>query len=116
MAFAIWYNRQDATQFAAEFSRSDLPPADRNFAQSVWTAGLNTWNSAPVETDYHAGGDPDCRRIVIDGKHQGQTITLQQFRDFLYRQAALGGPGAGYLQALADDMNNGSDGAQEPYP
>jgi hypothetical protein len=116
MAFAIWYNRQDVTPIAAEFTRSDLPNADRAFAQSVWNAGLNGWNTAPVETDYHAGGDPDCRRIVIDGKHQGQTITLAEFRDFLYRYGESGGPGAAYLTNLADDMNNGSDGAQEPYP
>jgi hypothetical protein len=117
MAFAIWYNRQDLTPIAAEYTRQDLPNADRAFANSLWGAGLNQWNSAPVETDpFHSGGDPDCRRIVIDGRHQGQTITLAQFRDFLYRQAALQGPGADYLRNLADDMFPGGSGAQEPYP
>lgn len=114
MAFALWYNRGDLTPIAAEYTRQDLPAADRQFAQSCWQAGLNTWNSAPVETDpFHSGNDPDCRRVVVDGKHQGQTITLQQFRDFLYRQSAL--PGAIYLAALADDMGYPS-GAMEPWP
>lgn len=114
MAFAIWYNRQDVTPIAAEFTRQDLPAADRSFAQSCWSAGLSGWNTAPIETDpFHAMGDTDCRRIVIDGKHQGKTITLQQFRDFLYRQSTQ--PGAQYLYALAEDMG-GLSGAQEPYP
>lgn len=116
MAFAIWYNREDLTPIAAEFTRTDLSPQDRSFANSVWGAGGNTWNTAPIETDpFHAGGDPDCRRVVIDGKHQGQTITLAQFRDFLYRMAASQA-GAHYLKNLADDMFSGGSGAQEPYP
>lgn len=114
MAFAIWYNRSDVTPIAAEFTRQDLANADRAFAQSCWNAGLSGWNTAPIETDpFHANGDPDCRRIVVNGKHQGQTITLAQFRAFLYRQSAL--PGAEYLAALADDMG-GASGAMEPWP
>lgn len=117
MAFAIWYNREDLTPIAAEFTRQDLSPADKGFANSVWGAGGSAWNTAPVETDpLHAGGDPDCRRLVIDGNHKGSPITLQQFRDFLYRQSALQGPGADYLRNLADDMFNGGSGAQEPWP
>jgi hypothetical protein len=114
MAFAIWYNRMDLTPIAAEFTRSDLPQGDRNFATACWNSGLNIWNSAPVETDpFHSGGDPDCRRLVIDGKSQGQTITLAQFRDFLYRYADA--VGAAYLRNIADDMGNPS-GAMEPWP
>ena len=116
MPFAIWYNREDLTPIAAEFTRQDLSPQDRSFANSVWGAGGTTWNTAPIETDpFRTGGDLDCRRLVISGKHQGQSITLQQFRDFLYRQAASQ-PGADYLKNLADDMVNGGSGAQEPWP
>jgi hypothetical protein len=112
MAFAIFYNREDATRIAAEFTRSDLPPADRNFAMSCWNAGLSQWN---VENPDTRPDEPptDANVIVIDGKHQGQTITLQQFRDFLYRYSAASG--ASYLSALADDMGRKS-GAEEPWP
>jgi len=114
MSFAIWYNRQDLTPIAAEFTRQDLSPADRAYAQSLWNAGLSGWNTAPVETDpFHSGNDPDCRRIVINGKHQGKTLTLADFRAFLYRQSLL--PGAEYLDALANDMG-GASGAMEPWP
>lgn len=114
MAFAIWYNREDLTPIAAELTRQDLAPADRAFASSVWNAGGSGWNTAPIETDpFHSGGDADCRRLVIDGKHQGKTITLAQFRDFLYRMSL--NPGAEYLAALADDMG-GASGAIEPWP
>lgn len=114
MAFAIWFNRQDVTPIAAEFARADLPIGDKAFAQSCWKAGLDTWNTAPIETDpYHSGNDPDCRRIVIDGAHQGQPITLQQFREFLTRMSL--NPGAEYLHALAREML-GDSAAMEPWP
>ena len=112
MAFAIFYNREDATRIAAEFTRADLPNADKSFAQSCWNAGLNTWNVDNPDT--RPSEQPtDANRVVVDGKHQGKTITLQEFRDFLYRYSVA--PGAIYLAALADDMG-GLSGAQEPWP
>lgn len=112
MAFALFYNREDATRIAAEFTRSDLPNADKSFAQSCWNAGLNTWNQ--VNPDPRPEEQPtDANMVVINGKHQGATITLQQFRDFLYRYASQ--PGAAYLGNLADDMG-GKSGAEEPWP
>ena len=114
MAFAIFYNREDATRIAAEFTRADLPQADKAFAQSCWSAGLDTWNQdnpAPPEHDGPPNGDANI--VIISGKHQGSTITLQQFRDFLYRYAD--NAGAEYLRALANDMG-GWSGAVEPWP
>lgn len=114
MAFAIFYNREDLTPIAAEFSRSDLPTADRAFAQSCWSAGLNTWSQdipAPPEHDGPPVGDASM--IVVNGNHKGQPITLTQFRDFLYRYAVT--PNTAYLAALADDMSRFS-GAVEPWP
>lgn len=114
MAFAIFYNREDATRIAAEFTRADLPNADRAFALSCWNAGLNTWNQfnpAPPNHDGPPNGDANI--IVVNGKHQGKDITLAQFRAFLYRYADAAG--AEYLRALADDMG-GYSGAVEPWP
>lgn len=113
MAFAIFYNREDATRIAAEFTRSSLPQADKSFAQSVWNAGLNTWDRFNPDPRPGQPQPNDANIIIIDGKHQGQTITLQQFRAFLYRYSTE--PGAIYLAALADDMG-GSSGAVEPWP
>ena len=112
MAFAIFYNREDVTRIAAEFTRADLPQADRSFATSCWNAGLNTWNQ--VNPDPRPEEQPtDANMIVVNGKHQGKDITLQQFRDFLYRYSVS--VGAAYLAALAGDMG-GKSGAEEPWP
>ena len=113
MAFAIFYNREDATRIAAEYTRANLPQGDKQFALSCWNSGLNTWDLFNPDPRPGQPQPNDANIIVIDGKHQGQTITLQQFRDFLYRYSTL--PGAEYLAALADDMG-GSSGAQEPWP
>lgn len=112
MAFAIFYNREDATRIAAEFTRADLPNQDKSFALSCWNAGLNTWNQ--FNPDTRPEEQPtDANMIVVSGKHQGKEITLQQFRDFLYRYSVSAG--AAYLAALADDMSRKS-GAEEPWP
>lgn len=112
MAFAIFYNREDVTRIAAEFTRADLPTGDKAFAASCWNAGLNTWNQ--YNPDPRPEEQPtDANMIVVNGKHQGKTITLQQFRDFLYRYSSA--IGAEYLAALADDMA-GKSGAEEPWP
>jgi len=114
MTFAIFYNREDATRIAAEFTRESLPQADKQFALSCWNAGLNTWdqfNPAPPDHDGPPNGDANV--IVISGNHKGQPITLQQFRDFLYRYSTEAG--AICLAALADDMG-GTSGAVEPWP
>lgn len=112
MAFAIFYNREDATRIAAEFTRADLPNQDRAFATSCWNAGLSTWNQE--NPDPRPEEQPtDANIIIINGKHQGQTITLLQFREFLMRYSTQ--PGAIYLASLADDMSRKS-GAEEPWP
>ena len=112
MAFAIFYNREDATRIAAEFTRADLPNADKSFALSCWNAGLNTWNQ--FNPDTRPEQQPtDANVVVVNGKHQGKTITLQEFRNFLYRYSTANG--AEYLAALADDMG-GISGAEEPWP
>lgn len=112
MAFAIFYNREDVTRIIAEFQRSDIPNQDRNFAASVWNAGLNTWSTAAP--DPRPEEQPtDALMVVVDGKHQGSTITLQQFRDFLFKWGQQ--PGAEYLLAIYDDLG-GKSGAEEPWP
>ncbi len=117
MAFAIFYNREDATRIAAEFSRSDLKGQDKSLASAVWNGGLKNWNSAPFASSDanaapHADGDPDCRFIVVTG------VALADFIAFLRRMSA--NAGAEYLAALADDMscytNPACAGAVEPWP
>ena len=113
MAFAIFYNREDATRIAAEFTRADLPNQDRQFAQRCWNGGLNTWNLFAPDPRPGQPQPNDANIIVVNATQGGQPITLQQFRDFLYRYSAE--VGAEYLAALADDMA-GSSGAVEPWP
>jgi hypothetical protein len=113
MAFAVFYNREDITRIVAEFQRTDIPSGDRNFAASVWNAGLNTWSSAPPDPRPEEPQPNDALIVVVDGKHQGQTITLQQFRDFLFKWGQT--PGSEYLLAIYDDLSRKS-GAEEPWP
>jgi hypothetical protein len=112
MAFAVFYNRADITRIVAEFQRTDIPSQDRNFALSVWNAGLNTWATAPADTRPEEQ-PTDATVVIVNGKHQGQTITLQQFRDFLFKWGQQ--PGAEYLLAIYDDLSRKS-GAEEPWP
>ena len=119
MAFAIFYNREDLTPIAAELTRQDLSNNDRRFAQAIWQGGASGWNTAPlapreyqcVQTPEGERCDDDIRILVIDAQVQGQPVTLQQTRDFLYRQSSL--PGGIYLAGLADDMGRT---AVEPWP
>lgn len=121
MAFAVFYNRADLTPIAAEFTRSSLGTQDKAFALSCWQSGLSGWDTAPlapeayrcVQTPQGQICDEDCRMVIIDGKHKGQTITLAQFVDFMYRMSVL--PGGEYLGGLADDMASGA-GAKDPWP
>ena len=114
MAFAVFYNRADLTPIAAELTRVDLSPADRQFAQSCWQGGISGWNTAPLAPADHAGGDPDCRIVVVNATHKGSTVTLLQFREWLIK-IGTANPGAQYLITLADDMSRWS-GAVEPWP
>lgn len=121
MAFAIFYNDADLAGLASGLTRQDIPQADKSFASACWNAGVNGYATAPLAPDAYrcvdtpSGQvcDPNCRIIVIDGKHQGKTITLADFRAALYRLAtSLQSP---ILAALADDMG-GAQGAKDPWP
>lgn len=122
MAFAIFYEDSDITSIAANINGNLFPSnADRQLAKAFWDAGLSTWQMAPLGqiSTCNPGEPPNplSRRIVINGTFQGQPLTLQRFRDLLYRIAAQATlPEASrYLRALADDMG-GASGACEPYP
>lgn len=114
MAFAIFYNLADLAELQAGLNRQDIQPnADRQLALAFWNAGINGYATAPLAPEPYRSGDADCRIIVVDGKHQGQTLTLAMLRALLYRQAGpLGFP---ILAALADDMG-GVSGAKDPWP
>lgn len=122
MAFAIFYNLDDLAGLQSGLTRQDIQPtADRQLAQSFWNAGLNGYASAPLAPDAYrcvntpSGQvcDPNCRIVVVNGRHQGQDLTLAQLRALLYRQA---GPlNVPILTALADDMA-GIQGAKDPWP
>lgn len=129
MAFAIFFDRQDWTPLAAEVTRDDIPPGDKGFAQSCWNNGLSDWSSAPDAPEPWQsvnGIDPIAdpanalKIVVIDGKHQGQTITRLQFCDFLRRCSTLSGPSAYYLDNLADAIMPNFEGittfSKEPWP
>lgn len=122
MAFAIYYEQSDLAAIAANVNGLQFPSnADRNLAKAFWDAGLKNWQTAPlgVVSVCNPGEPPNplsCQ-LVISGNYQGQPLTLQQFRDLLYRIAAMNGVAEAvrYIRALADDMG-GASGACEPYP
>jgi hypothetical protein len=121
MAFAVFYNLLDLQDATAGLNRQDIPTGDKALAQAIWNAGFSGYATAPlapddrrcVDTPDGRICDPDCRIVVIDGKYQGKTITLQQLRDLLNRIADT--TGVNYLRALSNDMG-GYQGAAEPWP
>jgi hypothetical protein len=123
MAFAIFYNRQDLTPLAAEISNANIiaTNAEKTLANKIWQGGLNNWSTAPTalsnpdpRVQAKAGGDPDCRYVVITATQQGQPVTAADFRTLLYSVASKN-PGAGYLVAIANDMA-GEDAIADPWP
>lgn len=121
MAFAVFYNLADLDQLRDQITRQDIPQADRSFAQACWNAGVSGYATAPLAPEEYRCTmtplgylcDDDMRIVVVDGKHQGKTILLADFRALLYRLAvAFNTP---ILSALADDMA-GASGAKEPWP
>lgn len=121
MAFAIFYNIADLNGLRDGITNPLIPQADKGLALSCWNAGVSGFATAPLTPNQFrcvmtpAGQvcDPNCRIVVVDGKHTGQTITLAQFRALLVRLAvSLQSP---ILDALADDMSR-SSGAVEPWP
>jgi hypothetical protein len=104
-------------------NRQDIPTADKALAMSLWNAGLSGYATAPLApedrrcvTNTATGEylcDNDCRIVVVDGKHQGKTLVLEDLRALLRRIAA--NTGVTYLASLANDMG-GYQGAAEPWP
>lgn len=121
MAFAVFYNLSDLQAAVDGLNRQDIPQADRALAQAFWNAGLSGYATAPlapedrrcVDSPLGRICDNDCRIVVVDGKYQGKTLTLQQLRDLLVRIAVTAN--VPYLRSLSNDMG-GYQGAAEPWP
>jgi hypothetical protein len=112
MAFALFYNRQDASQIAAEITRSDLSTSDKNLAQKLWNGGLKNWSSAPVapvNSPYFGEGVPDNPTLMIVVNAVG--VSKQNLIDWLNRLAPTSG--CYYLGAIAADV---AVSAVEPWP
>lgn len=110
---ALFYNRQDASQIAAEATRVDLSGADKTFAQRLWNGGLKDWSSAPVapaNSPYFgegvAAGSPTLMFVV-----SGTGVTKQAISDWLRRLASTSA--SYYLEAIAVDLLTS---AVEPWP
>lgn len=136
--FAIFYKPSDVDAIAAWATNPNLPQGLRQYANRLWNAGLNQWAVAPQAAQTEAEActiipfepvpgqidpdktwsqlpdgrwlvcDPTIRRIVISGPQvsKAQTVTW-------LRQVAAADPGAVYMAALADDVEQT---AVEPYP
>jgi hypothetical protein len=121
MAFAVFYNLSDLQAAIDGLNRQDIPAADKALAMSLWSAGLSGYATAPlapedrrcVDSPLGRFCDDDCRIVVVDGKHQGKTLVLEDLRALLRRIAT--NTGVTYLNALANDMG-GYQGAAEPWP
>lgn len=114
--FAIFYNREDLTPIAAEMTNVNLSAQDRNTANRYWVAGVRDWASAPlapveqrcVDTPMGQMCDDDMRIVVIDGNQVSKAGLIA-----LLRKVGNTYPGARYMIAIADDMENT---AIEPWP
>jgi hypothetical protein len=112
MAFAIYYNLADLTPLVAlAQAQASFTNAEKQLAGKIWNGGLRDWDKASNlvgASDPHAGGDPDCRRVVINA----QGVTLADFIG-LCRTVGNRVPGAIFLDAIASDLQTT---AVEPWP
>jgi len=111
MAFAIFFEPEDASQIAGSINAATLPVTIRNEARKYWNGGLKDWATAPVGT---FPGDeascPLCRTLIIDGPG----LTLAGLRQVMLDIAAFLGTDAGwYLATLSREM--GQTG-RDPWP
>lgn len=112
MAFALFYNRQDASMLAAEATRSDLSTTDKNYAQKLWNGGVKNWSSAPLapaNSPFFGEGGADNPTLMVVVSSSG--VTKQSLVDWLRKLAPTSG--CYYLAGLADDV---SLTAVEPWP
>lgn len=113
MAFAIFFEPEDASQIAGSINAQSLPTALKNEARKYWNGGLKNWATAPVGT---FPGDelscPLCRTLVMDGPG----LTLAGFITLCREVGAFIGSGtvAGhYLEKLATEM---TQTGRDPWP
>ena len=113
MSFALFYNRQDASQVAAEVGRPDLSAGDRTLANALWNGGFKNWATAavaPSNSPYFgegvAAGNPTLIFICTSN-----SITKAQLVNLLNRLAATSA--SYYLANIAADI---ALTAIEPWP
>ena len=109
MAFAIYYNDEDASTISGSLNRSDLTQAEAQMARKIWNGGLKNWSTAPFSLC--TCDDPNTypvtsRRIVIDA----QGVVKQDLVNLLNSIGNRLGPGiGGYLTTLALDVQRCAD-------
>lgn len=112
MAFAIFFEPEDAAKIAGSIDAASLPIGLKNEGRRYWNAGLKDWATAPVGAPPGDTSCPLCRTIVMDAPG----CTLTGFIVLCRQVGAFIGSGtvAGhYLEKLATEM--GQTGV-EPWP
>jgi len=112
MAFAIFFEPEDASQIAGSINAATLPVALRNEGRKYWNGGLKDWATAPVGAPPGDLACPLCRTLVIDGPG----LTLAAFIALCREVGAFIGSGtvAGhYLEKLAVEM---AQTGRDPWP
>jgi hypothetical protein len=112
MAFAIFFEPEDAAAIAGSINAGTLPTAMKNEARKYWMGGLSGWATAPVGAPPGDTSCPLCRILVISGSG----LTLAAFIALCKQIGAFIGSGtvAGhYLEKLAVEM---AQTGIEPWP
>ena len=112
MAFAIFFEPEDASQIAGSVNAATLPTALRNEGRKYWNGGLKNWATAPVGAPPGDTSCPLCRTLVMDGPG----LTLAAFIALCQQIGAFIGSGtvAGhYLEKLAVEM---AQTGVDPWP
>lgn len=105
MAFAMFFNRQDVSQIAAEVNRSDLTQADKTYAGKLWNGGLKNWSSAPVapaNSPYFGEGIPNNPTLMF--VVSGTGVTKAETVEWLKRLSV--GSASYYLESIAGEIEN----------
>lgn len=112
--FAVRYNMADLIALTDGLGRlqtggAGITNADRNDARALWNGGLSNWQLAQVYTGPEAGGDPDCRQLIVVGGSRNLATLIALIRKYAL---TFNQP---YLLGLARDLGR-SDGGKDPWP
>jgi len=116
MSYAIFYDEVDRGAIARQLARPDLPAALAAQAARHWDGGFKNWATAPGAPYLRLEGDEKTAALEVSA--QGGLADLVGLLRGI-ADAFPSDPNAIYMDAIADDLESGTLGAnsaaEEPW-